>query len=213
MKYKNYILTIIFGILLTIYNVDIPLAILLQDLFKENTRKIFYIITDFGSFTYIVAINIIIILYLFFRYKKSNNNHYLQQTKLMLIGAAAQSISALIIQLLKFIFGRVRPFHYLSEFYGGYKTFTFFNFQEEFKSFPSGHSAGIWALITCIIIIFKDNKYSKLLIIPGILISISRLILDMHYLSDILTGALLGIFITAITMKFLRKNFLQNTNQ
>lgn len=190
MNYKKsilYSLAILLAALACIIFVDIPLATFIKNNTNQTIINIFSTITVFGSFTYIVTINIVILLYLLIRQNK-------EKAKLLLYGSISQSATAIAIQMLKFIFGRTRPFYYLKNIQP--TTFTFFNYHSNFVSFPSGHSAGIWALTTCLIIIFKDNKYSKLLIIPAFLVSISRLILNVHFLSDIFIGAILGIILS-----------------
>lgn len=204
---RLYLYSVLFIVIFSIYYIDIPLAKFFYNNTTPSISKVFSYITELGSFIYIVLINIVILGILFFSFKVSNNKKYIERTRLMFYGILAQGISALVVQLLKFIFGRVRPFYYLSHIYGNSNTFTFFNFNEAFVSFPSGHSAGIWALITCLMIVFKDKRYIKLLVIPGILVPMSRMVLNMHYFSDILVGALFGIFIPYLLMKkFLNKS-------
>ena len=214
MKYDNlrfYLSMLLSGIILTVYYVDVPLAVFIDNNVSKAVYDIFSKITVIGSFKYIVLMNILLICFtLFKRYFSKNQiivDKYKNLTKLLLFGALSQSITALVIQLLKFFFGRMRPFYYLMV-NKPYHQFTFFNFDYEYVSFPSGHSAGIWAFITCLMIIFKNNKYSKLLIIPGFLISASRLILNVHYLSDIFVGGLLGIFLSGTIIKFCIKKSL-----
>ena len=193
-----YSIILVLIILISIYFTDIPLANFIKNNIDNNTIKIFQKITLFGSFLYIAIINTIILLYLFIKqhFIKNNND---KTIILMLYAIISQSITAILVQLLKFIFGRIRPFYFIDNIKDT-STFTFFNYHDNFVSFPSGYSAGIWALITCLLIVFKDNKYSKLLIIPGFLISISRLILNVHFLSDILFGSIFGIVISRIIL-------------
>lgn len=203
-KTKQYILLILGGILLTIYHVDIPLAKLIKDSVNQTTIDIFSKITIFGSFPAIATINVLILLYFFAKQRISKTDA--SKTKLMLLAILAQIFATTVIHMLKFVFGRMRPYYFLSQNVSN--PFTYFNFGKDFVSFPSGHSAGVWALITCLIIIFKDNKYSPLLVIPGVLVSISRPILSMHFLSDIFVGGLLGIVLSATAMRFLIRNYL-----
>jgi membrane-associated phospholipid phosphatase len=59
-------------------------------------------------------------------------------------------------------------------------------------SFPSGHTStffllvGIWALST------RNRVLSLLLVVPGILVGISRMAVGVHWPSDVLAGAALG---------------------
>ena len=68
---------------------------------------------------------------------------------------------------------------------------------EEFKSFPSGHTTSSFACSTVMML------YNPILGIIGyiyaILTAISRLYLFVHYLSDVVTGVILGITIGIIT--------------
>jgi len=207
-KLRTEFLVLVSGIMLIVYYIDVPLSVIISKIADSRFRAFFSRITVFGSFTFIFSVNIFLILLCLFRqYLTKNSNvtdEYKNLTKLVIFGALAQTFTAIIIQALKFLFGRMRPFYYLIHNKPNHQ-FTFLNFQYEFVSFPSGHSAGIWALITCLLIIFKKNKYSILLIIPGVLVSLSRLMLNLHFLSDILVGALLGIGLSLIFLKLIIK--------
>ena len=60
------------------------------------------------------------------------------------------------------------------------------------NSFPSGHAAFYFAIST--IIYFYDKKFGVLFFLVSFLISISRIFTGIHWSSDILAGALVGIF-------------------
>ena len=206
-EFKKPILVFICLTLLTvgmIFFIDINLAINVQDNLNENIKHLFSYITEIGSFPYIFTINLFLLLLFAYMAKFSTNKEkYLDKLNLLIYGACGEIVALGATQSLKYIFGRSRPFNY---FNGNAETmFTFFNFEHEYVSFPSGHSSGIWALITCLLIVFKDNKYSKLLIIVGLLISISRIILNMHFLSDVFFGAVLSIFLTKYTALLVSK--------
>jgi len=59
-------------------------------------------------------------------------------------------------------------------------------------SFPSGHAARA-ALLTTLIFLFGHFGLGFLFLIWTLLVSISRIALEVHYLSDILAGGLVGI--------------------
>lgn len=70
-------------------------------------------------------------------------------------------------------------------------------------SFPSGHSLSSFLAAT---VIFNWNKkYGIIAYILAILIAVSRVLLSVHYLSDILVGAILGIII-AYSVCYIFKN-------
>ena len=63
-------------------------------------------------------------------------------------------------------------------------------------SFPSGHSTLIVAGFVTIMVLFKGNKYTKilsvLLVIDGVLVCFSRIYVGVHYPFDVLGGFFLG---------------------
>ena len=66
--------------------------------------------------------------------------------------------------------------------------------QSSQKSFPSNHSANIWALSFIIGFLYANVK--KYFIILAFLISISRVYIGVHYPIDIIFGAIIGIMIS-----------------
>ena len=69
-------------------------------------------------------------------------------------------------------------------------------------SFPSGHTTLMFAILSLIWFNFPDNKlikYSWLFL--TILTAFSRIYLKVHYLTDILAGALLGLIISELIIR------------
>lgn len=60
-------------------------------------------------------------------------------------------------------------------------------------SFPSGHTMSSFA--ASVVIFIKNRKFGFAAIILAVLISFSRLYLYVHYLSDVIAGAVIGIII------------------
>ena len=60
-------------------------------------------------------------------------------------------------------------------------------------SFPSSHAMNNFAVATYFVTIFNKKRRTRLLFIAAILISISRLYLGLHYPSDVVGGALIGM--------------------
>jgi undecaprenyl-diphosphatase len=67
------------------------------------------------------------------------------------------------------------------------------------SSFPSGHAAFYFGLST--IVYFYNKKLGILFLISSSLISISRVFVGVHWPSDILAGAIVGIFSGWLVMK------------
>ncbi|WP_238885147.1 phosphatase PAP2 family protein [Clostridium sp. YIM B02551] len=74
-------------------------------------------------------------------------------------------------------------------------------------SFPSGHTASSFTASTILSSYFK--KYRAIIFSLAIIIGFSRIYLMVHYLSDVLGGAVLGIGM-AILIKYIFKKFEKN---
>lgn len=94
------------------------------------------------------------------------------------------------VELIRFFYHRPRPF-------------VAFNteplFAENSWSFPSGHAAFFFALATTLY--FYNKKWGVWFFLAAIIISVARVIAGVHYPSDILGGALVGIAVAYVVKK------------
>ena len=195
-KEKN---SLIFFLIILSFFIDIQLSKYIST--KLNTVDN-YFIKSFSAiastFSMILLNTVFVIIYYIINPKK-----YKELYKFISI----QIICTIILRFLKFLFGRARP--YLLTSLDFQQTFTFFNWDYNFSSFPSGHTFSTWVLIICLTYLFKDSikKYQiYLLYTYGVAIGISRILLNVHYLSDVLSGAFLGIFIAKNLIRFQYKS-------
>ena len=72
------------------------------------------------------------------------------------------------------------------------------------KSFPSNHSANIVLIASLLAYIYNSKK--KYFIILAILVGISRIYVGVHYPLDVIVGAILGITISYLMIKLLKKS-------
>jgi membrane-associated phospholipid phosphatase len=177
--------------LLAIFYFDLPLMFFLNENVSPCVLKVATYITQLASLKLIVFFNFALLL---FFYKKNK-----QKLSLFYATIFAQASSAAAVKILKCLFGRARPYYFLENSLT--KTFFFLRWDENFSSFPSGHSAGIWAFIISMIFLFRNNKYNKLFLLLGVLIPITRLLLQMHFLSDVLMGATISSLIAIVILK------------
>jgi len=109
--------------------------------------------------------------------------------KVLLMISLTHLLSRLIAGMLKNVFERLRPFELLES--GAWdKQF----FVEGGSSFPSGHAAHFWSLYFPLALIFPRYR-APLAIIP-IFISIARVGVNDHFLSDVLFSFALAALIT-----------------
>lgn len=88
-----------------------------------------------------------------------------------------------ITELIRFLYHRPRPFLVYNDIHP--------LISKNEYSFPSGHAAFFFALATAIY--FYNKRWGAWFFIAAILISISRVIAGIHYPSDIIGGAIIGI--------------------
>ena len=103
----------------------------------------------------------------------------------------AQTINMLMVQVLKRAIKRERP-----EF--GDHSMGVVKF--DIHSFPSGHSARAGLIMVILPLIFP--QWTILWIIYAFALMVSRLLLGLHYVSDILAGLLLGLLSALLLLPF-----------
>lgn len=127
-------------------------------------------------FQYVVVLLLFLILVI-------NRRKYLR----MVIAAISAAIFSrfIVSEIARFIFPRSRPF------VDNNVNLVIFHSSGE-PSFPSGHASFFFALST--VIYFYNKKTGLLFYVASFLISISRVFVGIHWPSDILAGAIVGIF-------------------
>ncbi len=159
-------------------------------LFINNFHNIpadifFKYLTNMGSGWIVVIVSLI---FLFISFRK------------MLILSISGIISGLAVQLFKHVFfaGYVRPI----KFFEGISNLHIVDGVNmlSFDSFPSGHSASIFALCLCLSTFTNRNFWKIVLFCTAILIAFSRVYLSQHFLTDILAGSMIGIIASSITI-------------
>lgn len=100
----------------------------------------------------------------------------------------AQAIfSIAVVRCMKIVFGRARPEHGAE--------FTFFSFDSQYNSFPSGHAVDAFVSGLFLFHILRNSKYSKLSFLPLVyasLIALLRVTDGAHHPSDIVAGIAIG---------------------
>ncbi len=109
-------------------------------------------------------------------------------------------LSAILIKdQLKFVFGRTWPEMLVQN---GVYGFSFFHSGHSFESFPSGHAAVAAAAL--FIPWFLFSKLRTLMATCIIVVDISLVMLNLHFLSDVIAGTFLGFSIALFTISLWR---------
>lgn len=167
-------------IVISLISIDRDLSDFIYHHHDVGFLSFFKFITYFGK----SDIYILTGLALYFLYRHSKP--LLARLGLYLL--ALNALSGIITIILKFLFGKSRPMLYHEE---SLFTFKFYEYGYAFNSFPSGHSSTALAVWFGLALLFPKNRF--LLIGIGVLIALSRVAIDAHFLSDVFFGAFIGI--------------------
>lgn len=105
--------------------------------------------------------------------------------------AASLILSNTLVRIVKVIVGRSRPHVLLSS---GIYHLNMISFERIFSSLPSGHATTVGCIMG-----FLAAKYPRkglLFILLSLMISLSRVFIAAHYLSDILVGNFIGFYVS-----------------
>jgi undecaprenyl-diphosphatase len=116
----------------------------------------------------------------------------------MVISALGAAVSArfIIVEIIRHLILRARPF-----VENNINLLVIHNPNE--ASFPSGHAAFFFAIAA--VVYFYNKKAGVVFFTASFLISISRVFVGIHWPSDILAGAIVGIFSGWLVVRLTRK--------
>lgn len=161
--------------------IDIPLAI-----YCKGITPGWASVAQFGTDLidprpeYIIWATLYFFCFFFWRKKALAN-------KFLLLAISVPLANA-IVEVLKRLFGRARPELLFSQNLFGFDFFAAHN--PEF-SFPSGHACTAGVVMGALACFYP--KHSYLLLIIAFLLAFTRVLLNYHYLSDILIGTMIGL--------------------
>ncbi len=69
----------------------------------------------------------------------------------------------------------------------------------DFNSFPSGHTMSAFAIATFLALTFEKKGLSVLFLLCAVLVGISRMYLNQHFLIDVTIGSMIGVLV-AVTL-------------
>lgn len=145
---------------------------------------IWEILSIFGEGLFWIGIALIFLVYFFIAPKKMKKQVFMFSFSVLL----AVTISFLVVYGMKAIFKISRPCLGLPDCPENY-------------SFPSGHAAVIFAVATTLAFHYKDKRLGIMLFILGCFVAISRLMIGVHTIEDIIGGSMIGIVIGILVNK------------
>lgn len=136
-----------------------------------------------GNWLFTAVICLMIGLLLFFIGKK-------HAARPWLFFAMAYILTFVLRTVFKFILARYRPELYFSH---GLYGFHFFSLKHDWTSMPSGHAASAFGGFLALAAIIHKRWVTYLFLLLATIVALSRLVIVVHYPSDIIFGAYLGI--------------------
>ena len=118
------------------------------------------------------------------------------------LAASAILQCMLVDNALKVVAGRQRPYVADGEDHWGGPAAYFESGGEDFRSFPSGHSATAFALATVVSLQYRDTAWVPVVaytLATGV--GLSRMALDKHWASDVFVGAVIGHFVARLVVR------------
>jgi undecaprenyl-diphosphatase len=113
--------------------------------------------------------------------------------------------SGLLSQVIKQFVTSPRPSVYFESLHYAYYLDTFSNCRIGFRSFPSGHTASAFAMVTVLTSYFKKRYVWALCLLFAVAIGYSRIYLAHHFLIDVLAGALIGVLSGTLSVLWFKK--------
>ena len=174
--------------------VDKPLAFFIDDMMSRPAHLLWRDITKVGDSIYYIPVAILLFLagrtLMLWTAPKPIAAWYANLARLGLYALTSFALAGLVVHVIKRSLGRVRPKHLLSENEYG---LTFLTSDWSYNSFPSGHSQTIFVLAT--ILTFFAPRYWWAFMSVAVVIACSRVIVNAHFLSDIIFGSFIGLVV------------------
>ena len=117
---------------------------------------------------------------------------------------ASVALSGIVNEVIKYTVGRSRPVLLLTQQIYGFKPFVN---EHVYNSFPSGHANTAAAVFYSLYMI--RHRYWYLYVPIASVIILSRVVLDVHFLGDIIFGAYLAVLVTSLLKIAFDKKGLQ----
>lgn len=174
----------------TLFNLDLKLFTILNDLVGLSNFLDWLIIFLADYLAYLIVAGLVIWLLV----SKSDVKIRLQMGVVGFVGALVARFG--VAEIIRFFYHRPRPFVYHS---------VDRLLLESSYSFPSGHTIFFFALAAAVY--HYNRKTGNWFFVGAVLIGVSRIIAGVHYPSDILAGAVLGVLTSYICIKCLKPIF------
>ena len=186
-------------VLISIFFLDLRAAHLQTAEQANRNYRITRDLTDAGEASHFYAIALLssLISWAVLRFKKdlaaASRQKFLKLKNWGLTFILALLASGVITHLIKMLVGRARPNQSADRFPWNFEPI---NFHWHYHSFPSGHTQTLFA--SAVAFSFAFPKYAKWIYLSAAILASTRILLNQHFLSDVLMGAFIGYSVALI---------------
>lgn len=195
---------VVVACLVAIAWIDRPVALWARGL-DDQTRTLMHHITWFGdSAPYLVPAGLLGLgLAALWHYRPEDFTQYGLGRWLSGCGFvfAAVAGTGLAANLLKIVFARPRPRLFFADGLYGFEFFKL-STSSAWASLPSGHSTTAWTLVVIVHLLTGSGPAVAVTAQAALLISLSRVLLTAHYVSDVIAGAVFGAAMTWLLYRY-----------
>ncbi|HCM83590.1 MAG TPA: phosphatase PAP2 family protein [Alphaproteobacteria bacterium] len=194
----------------TVAVIPFDLAIMQYIHARPGAKPIFEIITEIGlSQWYLVPSALVILAGLYLWRTKKMTAAFARNMHVALLMFLSVASSGIFVNVMKAIIARARPREFLREEIHG-----FWNWAQvwagelsDYNSFPSGHAATSLAVAVTIVLCLP-KKYHFLtvpILVLGCIVAASRVMVSVHYLSDVIAGSVIGVWAAVLCKRYLAR--------
>lgn len=185
----SYVVLAIFAVFILITYSKEAGFILMNPWHHRPFDYFFMVLTFLGDGLFVIAIALILF--------------FLKKRILSLMIISSYALSGIIAQALKYFFEEARPAVYLEK--TNYPYFIDEVTLHNLHSFPSGHTASVFALAAALAFAMRNKNYSILFLLMATLVGYSRIYLGQHFMDDVLAGSVIGVVSAIVCELFLEK--------
>ena len=109
--------------------------------------------------------------------------------------------AAAVLNFSKFAVGRYRPRYLFDDGVSGFEPF---GLALKMASFPSGHAQSIWSAMLALC--FLTPRFTPLYLFVALMVSASRFLTAVHFISDVIVGSFLSIVIAILLKQWFERN-------
>lgn len=153
-------------------------------------RAPFAFITDFGLSDWVLIPTLLVLVVAVIALRLPIGRYRRATYELGLVASfvfIGVGLPGLFVNLLKRLFGRARPGEFIDT--GAFQFQHLFN-ESNFQSFPSGHATT--AIATAFVVGFMAPRFFRLILLIAVMTGISRIVIGMHYPTDVVSGFVVG---------------------